>query len=98
MKSKTSCFNPGLAKNMLRRRWPAWLLFAAVMLSYPIMVLNRYHEGAVDLDRILQSSATSLPVLMLVVGVLAAMLISWACCPCCSRSCWPRWWDCFSRF
>ena len=74
MKSKTSCFNPGLAKNMLRRRWPAWLLFAAVMLSYPIMVLNRYHEGAVDLDRILQSSATSLPVLMLVVGVLAAML------------------------
>ena len=74
MKSKTSCFNPGLAKNMLRRRWPAWLLFAAVMLSYPIMVLNRYHEGNYNLDMILQTSATSLPMLMLVVGVLAAML------------------------
>ena len=74
MKSKRSFFNAGLAKNMLRRRWPAWLLFAAVMLSYPIMVLNRYHEGALDLDRILQSSATSLPVLMLVAAVLAAML------------------------
>ena len=74
MKSKTSFFNIGLAKNMLRRSWPAWLLFAAVMLSYPIMVLNRWHEGALDLDRILQSSATSTPMLMLIVGLLAAML------------------------
>ena len=74
MKSKRSFFNAGLAKNMLRRRWPAWLLFAAVMLSYPIMVLNRYHEGNYNLDMILQTSATSLPMLMLVVGVLAAML------------------------
>ena len=74
MKSKTSFFNIGLAKNMLRRSWPAWLLFAAVMLSYPIMVLNRWHEGALDLDRILQSSATSTPVLMLIAGLLAAML------------------------
>ena len=41
MKSKTSFFNSALAKNMLQRSWPAWLLFFLVLLmALPVRLLQ----------------------------------------------------------
>ncbi len=41
MKSKTSFFNTGIAKNLLRRCWPLWACyFAALILLLPVRVLG----------------------------------------------------------
>ena len=45
MRSKTSFFNFGLAKNLLRRSWPFWFCyFALLMLLFPVSLYNVTHN------------------------------------------------------
>ena len=45
MRSKTSFFNLGLAKNLLRRSWPFWFCYLALlMLSFPVSLYNVTHN------------------------------------------------------
>ena len=45
MRSKTSFFNVGLAKNLLRRSWPFWFCyFALLMLLFPVSLYNVTHD------------------------------------------------------
>lgn len=41
MRSTKSFFNRGLARNMLRRFWPLWVLFAVIFLLFPITLRER---------------------------------------------------------
>ena len=40
MKSRTSCFNRAIAKNLLRRFWPLWLAYFLLLLLVPLSLLN----------------------------------------------------------
>ena len=45
MRSKTSFFNLGLAKNLLRRSWPFWFSYLALlMLIFPVSLYNVTHN------------------------------------------------------
>ena len=41
MKSKTSCFNSGIAKNLLRRYWPLWIGYLLILLLIPLTLYSR---------------------------------------------------------
>ena len=76
MKSRTSFFNGKLAKNMLQRSWPAWLLFFVVLLlELPIYLLQSdWAWGQERLDWVVLERAAHMSTLLYVCAVLAAMV------------------------
>ena len=76
MKSKTSFFNAALAKNMLQRSWPAWLLFFFVLLmALPVQLLQTdWAWGQERLDWFVLKKAVNMGLTMYILSVLAAMV------------------------
>lgn len=76
MKSRASCFNMALARNMLRRRWPFWLgVFALLFLLLPMQLINavRLGEGGA-LDTAVLADLEMLPPLAFALCILTVML------------------------
>ena len=77
MRSRTSFFDPGVAKNLLRRCWPLWLsylLFLLLILPLPLQQRLQYksnYDGALPA---LDTAMTGYAEVMLVVSFLAAIL------------------------
>ena len=83
MRSKTSFFNLGLAKNLLRRSWPFWFCYLAfLMLSFPVSLYNVTHnwrdtwEELVDFKaNWILSNGCMIAVLSFFVCIIAAMIV-----------------------
>lgn len=79
MKSKTSFFNMGIYKSMLRRFWPLWLLhFAGFALIMPICTLvNSVGQGSGQsfVHMISGSMVMASPVIAFIVATLSAMAV-----------------------
>lgn len=76
MKSKTSCYDPALAKSLLRRSWPMWLLFFLVLLALlPVGILRTdWAWGQERLDWYVLQCARDLATPLFVICVLVAMV------------------------
>ena len=83
MRSKTSFFNFGLAKNLLRRSWPFWFCyFALLMLLFPVSLYNVTHnwlgtgEELIDFKaNWILSNGCVMAVLSFFVCIIAAMIV-----------------------
>ena len=81
MKSRTSCFNPAIAKNLLRRFWPLWLAYFLLLLLIPLSLFNRLRSYRIGLDMTpglnfqLASYGEMMLFLSLIAGLLAAMAV-----------------------
>lgn len=83
MKSRTSLFNRCVSKDLLRRFWPLWTsYFALMILLLPVSSYNTYTfrlnqyagwNGMSAVRNIIYSDCPALVVVALVVGVIAAM-------------------------
>ena len=78
MKSKISLFNAGVSKNLLRRCWPLWTSYLAMLIfALPLNIYNgRYYlDGiyTVDLNADVLNSGMVMLYLSMAVGLLAAM-------------------------
>ena len=76
MKSRTSFFNPGVAKNLLRRCWPLWTAyFALLLLLWPVASLQRLQDWPETLERMgaLDYNTAALGEAMVVVAFFAAI-------------------------
>lgn len=83
MKSRTSLFNRCVSKDLLRRFWPLWTsYFALMILLLPVSNYNTYTfrlnqyagwNGMSAVRNIIYSDCPALVVVALVVGVIAAM-------------------------
>lgn len=79
MKSKISCFDTGIAKNLLRRFWPLWAGYFLVLLLVPLVLFSRLrsfdpvNDLSPGLDWALGSACEPILFLSLAMGVLAAM-------------------------
>lgn len=78
MKSRTSFFNGGLCRNLLRRCWPVWAAYlAALVMVLPVSLFNRLRMAddsmLLYLDMYLLSSAKYSLYLSFVFGLLSAM-------------------------
>ena len=79
MKSRTSCFNTGIAKNLLRRFWPLWLGYFLILLLVPLVLYSRLrsfdpvNDLNPGLDWVLGNACEPILFLSLVMGVLTAM-------------------------
>lgn len=77
MRSRTSFFNPGVAKNLLRRCWPLWagyLFFLLLVLPLPLRQSLQYksnYDGALPA---LDTAMAGYAEVMLVVSFLVAIL------------------------
>ena len=75
MKSRASFFNPALAGNMFRRRWPFWLgVFAVFFLILPMSLLNAIRTGSGEMDHVVLGSLEMLPLLCAALCLFAAAL------------------------
>ena len=60
MRSKTSFFNSGIAKNLLRRCWPLWLgYFGVLLLALPVAVFNLDETSRSYVFRVTQNILSS---------------------------------------
>lgn len=79
MKSKTSFFNMGIYKSMLRRFWPLWVLhFAGFALIMPICTLVNSVGPSIDetfVHLITGSMVLASPVIALIMAALSAMAV-----------------------
>ena len=76
MRSKTSFFNFGLAKNLLRRSWPFWFCyFALLMLHFPVSLYNVTHNWRDTGEALIDFKANWI----LNNGCVAAMLSFFVC-------------------
>lgn len=81
MKSKISCFNAGIAKNLLRRFWPLWLGYFLALLLVPFTLYGKLRDfnPTVDLSPGLDFMLGNLRGFMLFLcfgaAVLAAMAV-----------------------
>lgn len=83
MKSKTSSFNRGVAKNLLLRFWPAWAAyFALLLMLWPASMLDRvqnsvpyYKELAPLLDQMTAGLGQGMIIVHFFAAVVAAMLM-----------------------
>lgn len=80
MRSKTSFFNTGIAKNLLRRCWPLWvayLLGLLVLVPMPLLLMLRepwrYSEGVVPMNQNLASIGGMMIFYAFAVGAVTAM-------------------------
>ena len=78
MKSRTSFFNGGLCRNLLRRCWPVWAAYLAALVAVlPVSLFNRLRmadDGArIYLDMYLLNSAKYSLYLSFVFGLLSVM-------------------------
>lgn len=84
MRSKTSFFNAGLAKDLLRRFWPLWTCyFAALLFELPVRMYNMqlHHEQAYyavygkefDLNSAVLGNCTDIMYISFAAGILTAM-------------------------
>ena len=82
MKSRISWFNTGLAANLLRRCWPLWGgYFALLLLCFPISMADRLRDVTIHVtsfDRSVMQTGLSMGYVSIAVSVLAVMLVfSW---------------------
>lgn len=64
MKSRASFFDPALAGNMLRRRWPYWLgVLVLLYMILPMPLLNAAQRGETVQDHLVLNSLSALPVI-----------------------------------
>lgn len=82
MKSRISLFNAGLAANLLRRCWPVWGgYFALLLLCFPINMADRLRDVNVNVtsfDRSVMQMGLNMGYVSIAVSVLAVMLVfSW---------------------
>ena len=83
MRSKTSFFNLGLAKNLLRRSWPFWFCYLALlMLSFPVSLYNVTHNWRGTWEELVDFKANWIlnngcwiAVLSFFVCIIAAMIV-----------------------
>lgn len=79
MKSRTSFFNRGLSRNLLRRSWPLWAGYALLLLSLlPVQLarVTNYDYETTDqlLQRMTLESGQASIYVSFVMGILAAMI------------------------
>lgn len=77
MRSRTSFFNPGVAKNLLRRCWPLWLgylLFLLLVLPLPLQQRLQYKSNYGGVLPVLDTAIVSYAEVMLVVSFLVTIL------------------------
>ncbi len=82
MKSRISWFNTGLAANLLRRCWPLWGgYFAVLMLCFPIAMADKLRDvraNVLNFDRSVMQMGLNMGYVSIAVSVLAVMLVfSW---------------------
>lgn len=79
MKSRISLFNKGVCKNLLRRCWPVWIGYIAVLiLAYPVTIgdsLRWVNPNTVDLDRVVLDAGLAMSYISFGVGALVAMVM-----------------------
>lgn len=79
MKSKISFFNRGLCKNLLRRCWPMWTAYTAVLIFiYPVFIFDCLRwtgKNTISLDRHVLQAGTDMAIISIIVGVLMAMVM-----------------------
>ena len=81
MKSKTSCFNPGIAKNLLRRFWPLWLGYLLILLLIPFALYGQLRafdpvtDLWPDLDYMLGNARKLILFLSFGISVVSAMVV-----------------------
>ena len=83
MRSKTSFFNSGLAWNLLRRSWPFWFCYLALLvLAFPISLYNATHywhdtgEALADYKALsIPQSGCTLAILSFFVCIIAVMIV-----------------------
>ena len=79
MRSKTSCFNMGIAKNLLRRSWPIFVGYLLVLLLVPFVLFSSLqhfdpvNDLSPELDMMLGRSLEPLLFVALLTGVVTAM-------------------------
>lgn len=82
MKSRISLFNTGIAANLLRRCWPLWTgYFALLLLCFPIAMADRLRDVSAHVtsfDRSVMQMGLNMGYVSIAVSVLAVMLVfSW---------------------
>jgi len=82
MKSRTSWFNFAISKNYLRRCWPLWTsYFAILLLLFPIDMadrLSRVNQYTISLNRAVLQAGITTGYISIAASVLAVMLMfSW---------------------
>lgn len=79
MKSGISLFNKGVSMNLLRRCWPVWTSYLAVLLlAFPISIADQLRyvgRDTLSLDRAVLGSGEGMVYVSFVVGVLVAMVM-----------------------
>ena len=82
MKSRTSFFNPGVSKNLLRRCWPVWAAYLAfLLLLWPIASMQRVQDfsGTLDhtgaLDYVMAALGESMAVIAFFAAIVTVMLM-----------------------
>ena len=81
MKSKTSCFNSGIAKNLLRRFWPLWIGYLLILLLIPLALYSRLQsfDPGTDLspalDLTLGNTFQPIVLLSFLISILSAMAV-----------------------
>lgn len=75
MKSRTSLFNAGIARNLLRRFWPLWVCyFAGMLFLLPMRTYSAYGARRVfNIVNFVYSDCIGLVYISVVVGLVAAM-------------------------
>ena len=81
MKSKTSCFNSGIAKNLLSRCWPLWLGYLLILLLVPLTLYSRLRsfdpgtELSPALDLTLGATFQPIVLLSFLISIFTAMAV-----------------------
>ena len=83
MRSKTSFFNSGLAWNLLKRSWPFWFCYLALLvLAFPVSLYNATHywrdtgEALADYKALsIPQSGCTLAILSFFVCIIAVMIV-----------------------
>lgn len=76
MKSKTSYFNPGVCRNLLRRCWPLWTAWTVLLLFLLPVILAKvvgYPEGSLEMNRLTLRSAVNMVPVCFGMAILTVM-------------------------
>ena len=76
MKSKTSFFDPGVSRNLLRRCWPLWTAWTVLLLFLLPVILAKvvgYPEGSLEMNRLTLRSAVNMVPVCFGMAILTVM-------------------------
>ena len=80
MKSRISCFNAGVCRNLLRRCWPLWVgWFVLLLFLLPVQLAKASFWGeetlAQSLQRLTLSSGQDMVLISFFMGIVTAMVV-----------------------